>query len=135
MKTKNHNFWFSLNGGNYKPSDKVSIFIFYKYGNSSLRKKRLPNISVPFSYWDKKNKFVKISVVDKNILTDDDVAYLHSIKSKFHLVARKMNAGTLTIDNAFKRLLKQSEDDTIINHLTTETPDLYSPTTSKKYKD
>ncbi len=134
-KTKNHNFRLFVNGSSYKPSEKVSIYIGYKYGSGIQKKKRLPNIKVPFSHWDKNNQFVKKSVVDKNILTQDDYDYLYSIKSKFHLVARKMNEGTLTIDNAFKRLLKQSEDDSILNHLTTETPDLYSPTTSKKYKD
>ena len=135
MKSKHHNFWLSLNGSNYKPSEQVSIYIFYKYGNSSLKKKRIPNISVPFSLWDKKNKFIKQTAVDKKILSPDDMDYLDGIRGKFNAVARQMSEGLLTVDNAFRKLLKQSEDDTVLNHLTTETPHLYTRNTFSKYKD
>ncbi|MDC3329897.1 hypothetical protein OAV56_02705 [Flavobacteriaceae bacterium] len=135
MKSKHHNFWLSLNGSNYKPSEQVSIYIFYKYGNSSLKKKRIPNISVPFSLWDKKNKFIKQTAVDKKILSLDDIDYLDGIRGKFNAVARQMSEGLLTVDNAFRKILKQSEDDTVLNHLTSETPHLYTPNTFRKYKD
>ena len=134
MKAKHHNFWLSLNGSNYKASENISIYIFYKYGNSSLKKKRIPNISVPFSMWDKKNKFIKQSAVDKKILSADDIEYLDSIRHKFNATARQMNEGILTVDNAFRKLLKQSEDDTVLNHLIQETPHLYTPDTLFKYK-
>jgi hypothetical protein len=135
MKSKHHNFWLSLNGSNYKPSEQVSIYIFYKYGNSSLKKKRIPNMSVPFSLWDKKNKFIKQTAVDKKILSLDDIDYLDGIRGKFNAVARQMSEGLLTADNAFRKILKQSEDDTVLNHLTTETPHLYTPNTFNKCKD
>ena len=135
MKSKHHNFWLSLNGSKYKPSEEVSIYIFYKYGNSSLKKKRIPNISVPFSLWDKKNKFIKQTAVDKKILSLDDIEYLDGIRGKFNAAARQMSEGLLTVDNAFRKILKQSEDDTVLNHLTSETPHLYTPNTFRKYKD
>ena len=135
MKSKHHNFWLSLNGSKYKPLEQISIYIFYKYGNSNLKKKRIPNISVPFAYWDKKNKFIKPSAVDKKILSPEDIEYLDSIRHKFNAVARQMAEGTLTADNAFRKLLKQSEDDTVLNHLIEETPHLYTINTSAKYKD
>tara|TARA_A100001015_G_C15037580_1_gene737329 strand:- start:2534 stop:4288 length:1755 start_codon:yes stop_codon:yes gene_type:complete len=135
MKSKHHNFWLSLNGSNYKRSEQVSIYIFYKYGNSSLKKKRIPNISVPFSLWDKKNKFIKQTAVDKKILSPVDIEYLDGIRGKFNAAARQMSEGLLTVDNAFRKILKQSEDDTVLNHLTSETPHLYTPNTFRKYKD
>ena len=135
MKSKHHNFWLSLNGSNYKPSEQVSIYIFYKYGNSSLKKKRIPNMSVPFSLWDKKNKFIKQTAVDKKILSLDDIDYLDGIRGKFNAVARQMSEGLLTADTAFRKILKQSEDDTVLNLLTTETPHLYTPNTFNKCKD
>ena len=135
MKFKHHNFWLSLNRSNYKATEDISIYIFYKYGNSNLKKKRIPNVSLPFSMWDKKKKFIKQTAVDKKILSTDDVEYLDSIRNKFNTVARQMAEGILTVDNAFRKLLKQSEDDTILNHLTEETPHLYTENTFSKYKD
>ena len=135
MKSKHHNFWLSLNRSNYKPSEEISIYIFYKYGNSSLKKKRIPNVSAPYSMWDKKNKFIRQTAVDKKILSPNDIEYLDSIRHKFNTVARQMAEGVLTIDNAFRKLLKQSEDDTVLNHLTDETPNLYTENTFSKYKD
>ena len=135
MKSKHHNFWLSLNCGKVKPSDEVSIYIFYKYGDSNQKKKRIPNIKVPYQYWDKKSKSIKQIAVDKNILSVEDVEYLDSIRYKFNGVARDIASGTLTIDNAFRKLLKQSEDDTVLNHLKNETPHLYTANTNRKYKD
>ena len=135
MKSKHHNFWFSLNCGKVKPSDEISIYIFYKYGDSGQRKKRIPNIKVPYQYWDKKSKSIKQIAVDKNILSVEDVEYLDSIRHKFNIIAREMASGTLTVDNAFRKLLKQSEDDTVLNHLNNETPHLYTANTNRKYKD
>ena len=135
MKSKHHNFRLFLNSSNYKATEEVSIYIGYKYGNSISKKKRIPNIKVPFSYWDKKNKFIKLSAVDKKILSADDIEYLDGIRGKFNAVARQMSEGLLTVDNAFRKLLKQSEDDTVLNHLTSETPHLYTPNTFRKYKD
>ena len=135
MKSKHHNFWFSLNCGKVKPSDEVSIYIFYKYGDSNQKKKRIPNIKVPYLYWDKKSKSIKQIAIDKNILNVEDVEYLDSIRHKFNAVARDIASGTLTVDNAFRKLLKQSEDDTVLNHLKNETPHLYTANTNRKYKD
>ena len=135
MKSKHHNFWFSLNCGKVKPSDEVSIYIFYKYGDSNQKKKRIPNIKVPYQYWDKKSKSIKQIAVDKNILSIEDVEYLDGIRHKFNTVARQMSEGILTVDNAFRKLLKQSEDDTVLNHLNNETPHLYTANTNRKYKD
>ena len=75
MKSKHHNFWFSLNCGKVKPSDEISIYIFYKYGDSGQRKKRIPNIKVPYQYWDKKSKSIKQIAVDKNILSVEETEY------------------------------------------------------------
>jgi hypothetical protein len=85
--------------------------------------------------WDKKNKFIRQTAVDKKILSPNDIEYLDSIRHKFNTVARQMAEGVLTIDNAFRKLLKQSEDDTVLNHLTDETPNLYTENTFSKYKD
>ncbi|MDB3862870.1 hypothetical protein N9313_04800 [Flavobacteriaceae bacterium] len=85
--------------------------------------------------WDKKKKFIKQTAVDKKILSTDDLEYLDSIRNKFNTVARQVAEGILTVDNAFRKLLKQSEDDTILNHLTVETPHLYTENTFSKYKD
>ena len=135
MKSKHHNFRLFLNGSNYKPSEQVSIYIGYKYGNSNQKKKRIPNIKVPFNMWDKKNQFIKQIAVDKKILSPDDIEYLDSIRHKFNAVTRQMSEGILTVDNAFRKLLKQSEDDTVLNHLNNETPHLYTANTNRKYKD
>jgi len=135
MKSKHHNFWLSLNCGKVKPSDEVSIYIFYKYGDSNQKKKRIPNIKVPYQYWDKRSKSIKQIAVDKNILSVEDVEYLDSIRYKFNGVARDIASGTLTVENAFRKLLKQSEDDTVLNHLKNETPHLYTANTNRKYKD
>jgi hypothetical protein len=135
MKSKHHNFRLFLNGSNYKPSEQVSIYIGYRYGSIIQKKKRIPNIKVPFSEWDKKNQFIKQTAVDKKILSVDDIDYLDGIRGKFNAVARQMSEGILTVDNAFRKLLKQSEDDTVLNHLTTETPHLYTRNTFSKYKD
>jgi hypothetical protein len=58
---------------------------------------------------------------------------VNGIKAKLRTAERKIAEGSLTVDNAFRFLLKQQEDDTLYNHLQEENGKAYSPNAAKKY--
>jgi len=133
LRNKNHNLWINLNTAYAKASEEVGVYIFYYYGSGNGRKKRIPNLKVPFGYWDSKEKFFKKSAVNKKLISSDDVEYVNVIKAKLRTAERKIAEGSLTVDNAFRFLLKQQEDDTLYNHLQEENGKAYSPNAAKKY--
>ena len=63
-RSKSHNFWISLNSGKAKPTELIEPYIFYSYGSKNQRKKKTA-IQLPFGVWDKKNKSIKKSSIDK----------------------------------------------------------------------
>jgi hypothetical protein len=138
LKAKTHRFWFALNGinsNNTKPSEEIPIYIYYQYGTDSPRKKRIPSIKVPFVNWDTKTKYFKKNAVNKNLIHNEDLEYIDEIKSKFRPLARRLAEGEITVENAFKALLKQQEDGTVRTHLLQEKGIAYPYDTANKYID
>ena len=106
-RSKSHNFWIGLKTSNCKPSDKISPYIFYKYGGTNkVRKRKLP-IQVTFNKWDNKLKNIKKSLWKT---FPDEVNKIKDIESKINGVTIEMTSGSLTLENAFKKLLDKTED-------------------------
>jgi hypothetical protein len=114
-RSKSHNFWISLNSGKAKPTELIEPYIFYSYGSKNQRKKKTA-IQLPFGVWDKKNKSIKKSSIDKYLT---EANYLNQIKSKFNGVIIDMSSGNLTLENAFNRLLDKSEDGLLVTWINT----------------
>ena len=115
-RSKSHNFWIGLKTNNCKPSDKVSPYVFYKYGGSGkLRKRKLP-LEISFDKWDTKSKNIKKSLWRT---FSDEVDKIKDIESKINGVTIDMTSGTLTLENAFNRLLDKSEDGLLVTWINT----------------
>jgi len=104
-RTKSHNFFISLYKS-YKPSEEFSPYVIYTYGSGGKKMKKIP-IKLPYRVWDKKKKEIKKDFVEKYF---KEAEYLNEIKSNINGVVIDMTSGSLTLENAFNRLLDRSED-------------------------
>ena len=104
-RTKSHNFFISLYKS-YKPSEEFSPYVMYTYGSGGKKMKKIP-IKLPYKVWDKKKKKIKKDFVEKYF---KEAEYLNEIKSNINGVVIDMTSGSLTLENAFNRLLDRSED-------------------------
>jgi hypothetical protein len=107
-KQPSHRIWLGMKGV-FKPNQNCKVYIFHRFGAGKITKTTTP-VSVPYNAWDKKNKCIKNNLL---ITYSKESEYIDDLKSKITETIIDLTKGTLTLENAFRKLKDKSDDGSI----------------------